>query len=77
VKSRSKYGKKFKSVLEINVDLYALKYLNTTEIMEILDDTKEAMKLTAHTTEAMIVKIYDTKNKQRKDDKIKKVGSTF
>jgi hypothetical protein len=24
-----------------------------------------------------IVKIYDTKNKQRKDDKIKKVGSTF
>jgi hypothetical protein len=45
--------------------------------MEILDDTKEAMKLTAHTTEAMIVKIYDTKNKQRKDDKIKKVGNTF
>jgi integrase len=66
-----------KKELGINVDLYALKYLNTTEIMEILDDTKEAMKLTAHTTEAMIVKIYDTKNKQRKDDKIKKVGSTF
>jgi integrase len=66
-----------KKELGINVDLYSLKYLNTTEIMEILDDTKEAMKLTAHTTEAMIVKIYDTKNKQRKDDKIKKVGSTF
>jgi integrase len=66
-----------KKELGINVDLYSLKYLNTTEIMEILDDTKEAMKLTAHTTEAMIVKIYDTKNKQRKDDKIKKVGNTF
>jgi integrase len=66
-----------KKELGIDVDLYALKYLNTTEIMDILDDAKEVTKLTAHTTEAMIVKIYDTKNKQRKDDKIKKVGSTF
>lgn len=70
-----------KEELGIDVDLYALKYLNTTEIMDKLDQeynpAKEVQKLTAHTTEAMIVKIYDTKNKQRKDDKIKKVGSTF
>lgn len=66
-----------KKELGINIDLYALKYLNTTEIMDKLDDAKEVTKLTAHTTEAMIVKIYDTKNKQRKDDKIKKVGNIF
>jgi integrase len=76
-KSRSKYGKVLKNPIEFNIDLYALKYLNTTEIMDILDNAKEVAKLTAHTTEAMIVKIYDTKNKQRKDDKIKKAGSTF
>lgn len=49
--------------------------------MEKLDDNtnpaEEVRLLTAHTTTAVIVNIYDTKNKTRRDNKIKKAGNLF
>ena len=67
--------------LGINVDLYTLKHLNTTEVMDKLDKLynpiKEVEKLTAHKDGAMIVQIYDKHNKSRKDNKIKTIGGTF
>lgn len=67
--------------LGINVDLYALKHLNTTELMDSLDGeaapAKEVVKLTGHTNTAMVVNIYDRRNKDRKDDKIKRAGKPF
>lgn len=75
------YNKKDTGCLHIDVDLYALKHLNTTEIMDALDKeynpAKDVQKLTGHTSEAMIIKIYDKNNKERKDDKIKRIGSNL
>lgn len=75
------YNKKDTGCLHIDVDLYTLKHLNTTEIMNALDKeynpAKDVQKLTGHTSEAMIIKIYDKNNKERKDDKIKRIGNNF
>lgn len=72
-----------KDKMGINVDLYSLKHLFITETMETLDKkynydpAKDLMKSTAHTTDAMIIKLYDTNNKQRKNDKIKTEAGSF
>jgi integrase len=60
----------------ITADFYSLKHLNTTEIVDRLDE-QAAADLNAHTSTAMVVKIYDTKQKERKSDKIKKVNNPF
>lgn len=69
-----------KEKLGINVDLYSLKHLNTTEVMDELDKlynpAKDVAKMNAH-NEAMIISIYDKGNKERKDDKIKKLKNSF
>jgi integrase len=81
VKSRSKKGGKISTGLQLNIDLYTLKHLNTTELMDKLDKeynpAKDVKELTAHKEEAMIVKIYDVHNKERKDEKVKRIGGRF
>lgn len=63
--------------LGIDCDWYSLKFLNTTQSMDVLENEREVMQQTGHTSTAMIVKIYDTKNKQRKDDKLKRIANNF
>lgn len=85
MKSTDPFGRRWrrhvKVKLGINVDLYSLKHLNTTELMDRLDKdynpAKDVQKLTGHTSETMIAKVYDMNFKGRKDDKIKKAGRGF
>jgi integrase len=81
VRSRSKKGGKISTGLELDIDLYTLKHLNTTELMDKLDKeynpAPDVAGLTSHKSEAMIVKIYDVKNKDRKNEKVKRIGGTF
>ena len=57
--------------------------MNTTESMDRLvemynyDPAKNVANMNGHRSTAMVVKIYDTKNKKRKDDRIKGLGNTF
>jgi integrase len=46
----------------ISADFYSLKHLHTTETVDLLGE-KEAAKHNAHTTTAMVVKIYDVNGK--------------
>lgn len=76
-----RWKRHIKDKLKININLYSLKHLNTTEISDQLDKlynpAEDVQKLTGHTTTAMIVQIYDQHNKSRKDNKIKTIGGTF
>lgn len=75
-----RWKKHVKDKLGINVNLYSLKHLNTTEVMDELDKfynpAKDVAKMNAH-NEAMVISIYDVKNKVRKDSKIKAVTNKF
>lgn len=79
-KTRAKILEEQKQGLKFNIDLYTLKHLNTTEVMDELDKfynpAKDVAKMNAH-NEAMVISIYDTKNKGRKDEKIKSVNNKF
>jgi integrase len=50
-----------KKELKIKKDFYSLKHLHTTEVVDILGSTKEIAEHNAHTSEAMVVNIYDAK----------------
>lgn len=65
-----------KSALNIQIDFYSLKHLNTTEVVDALDE-QAAARLNAHTSTAMVVDIYDVRQKQRKHDRLKDVGNNF
>lgn len=62
--------------LNITADLYSLKHLNTTEVVDALDE-QAAATLNSHTSTAMVVSIYDVKNKKRNIEKIKKVSNSL
>lgn len=71
-----------KTGLGIDVDFYGLKHLNTSEVVDnvseaIIQAQKEAAKLNSHTTPQMVMTVYDTKNKIRKDEHIKSVRNEF
>jgi integrase len=72
-----------KKKLGIKADFYSLKHLNTTETMDHLNymaagrAEDEMARFNGHTSSAMVVKIYDVKNKARKDELIKKVSNSF
>jgi integrase len=76
-----RWKRHIKEGLKLNIDLYTLKHLNTTELMDKLDKeynpVPDVAGLTSHKSEAMIVKIYDVKNKDRKNEKVKRIGGTF
>ncbi len=60
----------------IKANFYRLKHLNTTEIVDHLDELAAA-QMNGHTTTAMVRKIYDTKQQQRQHEKIKTVNNPF
>lgn len=65
-----------KQDLGIDVDFYALKHLNTSEVVDALDE-RAAADLNAHTSTAMVVSIYDVKQKSRQHNRLKDVGNSF
>lgn len=65
-----------KTKLNLDVNIYLLKHTHTTEVVDILDE-EAAAKMNGHTTTAMVKKVYDLKNKWRKDDKIKRLPIKF
>lgn len=62
--------------LGIDIDFYSLKHLNTSEVVDALDE-QAAAELNAHTSTAMVVNIYDVKQKDRQHERLKKVNNTF
>jgi hypothetical protein len=65
-----------KEALKIPIDFYSLKHLNTAEVVDALDEAAAA-KLNAHTSTAMVVSIYDVKQKDRQHNRLKDVGNNF
>lgn len=65
-------GKKTK----IEATFYSLKFLNTTETVDLLNE-QAAAEMNGHTSTAMVVKIYDTKQESRQAEKLKKVNNPF
>jgi site-specific recombinase XerC len=70
------WKKLVKDDLGIDVDPYSLKYSNTTETAEIAGDEAAAAQ-NAHTTTAMVVKIYDVGRDAREHERLKKVNNPF
>jgi integrase len=75
---------KSKNGLGINVDFYKLKHLNSTQTIDQLQmelNLRESQRLAAqqngHTSEAMVVKIYDVNNPARRHEQLKKVNNKF
>lgn len=73
-----------KKALGIQADLYSLKHLHSTEVVDILetdqlasDATAQAAAHNSHTSEAMVVKIYDVHRKKREHNKVKGLGNSF
>lgn len=65
-----------KKKLKINVDLYSLKHLNTTEISDMYSQ-EVAAAINSHTSTAMVRSIYDVNAKSRELEKLKKIGNSF
>jgi integrase len=66
--------------MKIDSDFYKLKHLHTTEVLDIMEREEQGNQRTAlndiaewnsHTSDAMVVKIYDTKQEQRRHKKVK------
>jgi len=72
----SYWRREVKEVLGIKQDLYSLKHLNTSEVVDALDD-QAAAALNGHTSTAMVVQIYDVKRKDREHERLKNVGNPF
>jgi integrase len=73
----SRYWKKYvKKDLGVKANFYRLKHLNTSEVVDALDE-QAAATLNGHTTTAMVVNIYDGKQKQRQHDRLKKITNKF
>jgi integrase len=65
-----------KNKLGIDADLYSLKHLNSTEIVDLLS-VEDAAHLNSHTSTDMVAKIYDIKRYDRKHERLKQVGNKF
>ena len=72
----TRWQKLVKKELGIPVDFYSLKHLNTSEVVDALDE-KAAADLNSHTSTAMVIGIYDVKQAKRKHDKLKGVANKF
>jgi integrase len=65
-----------KKALGIKADFYSLKHANTSEVVDLLSD-EDAAKLNSHKGTGMVVKIYDTKRKDRQTERLKKINNKF
>lgn len=78
----TRYWKRFikddidKGGLGIDIDFYSLKHLNTTEVVDRLDE-QAAAALNAHTSKAMVVNIYDVRQRDRQHNRLKEVNNPF
>jgi integrase len=70
--------------LGINIDFYSLKHLHTTEVLDYIqadpgtiDPEKAIAEHNSHTSKAMVVSIYDVKQKERQHRKIKEINNPF
>lgn len=73
----TRYWKRYvKEPLSITADFYSLKHLHTSEIVDALDE-KAAAHMNAHTSTAMVVNIYDVKQKDRQHNRLKDVSNGF
>lgn len=71
-----RWQKWVKEPLQIKADFYSLKHLNTTETVSLLSE-QDAAKMNAHTSTAMVVKIYDTRQEERQHERLKKLENCF
>lgn len=62
--------------LKIQVDLYSLKHLNTTETVGLVGE-KAAAQQNAHNTTAMVISTYDVHRAGRQHDILKSVNNKF
>lgn len=62
--------------LDIQVDFYSLKHLNTTELVDQFDEEAAAAQ-DGHTSTAMVKSIYDVKHLSRQHDRLKKADNAF
>lgn len=65
-----------KKKLGITADLYSNKHLRSTNISEKLG-TKTAAELNSHTSESMVINIYDTAYNKRKLERLKNIEDAF
>lgn len=70
------WKKLVKDELGIDADFYSLKHSNSTETAQLAGDEAAAAQ-NAHTTTAMVVKIYDVGRDAREHDRLKKVNNPF
>jgi integrase len=73
-----------KKPFDIDINFYRLKALNTTETIDHLQEelnlsesTKLAARQNGHTSDAMVVNIYDVKRADREHEQLKKVPNKF
>ncbi len=65
-----------KTGLGINIDLYSLKHLNTSETVDQIGD-KGAAGQNAHTSTQMVATVYDVRRVDREHEQRKKVNNKF
>lgn len=65
-----------KKKIGITADFYSLKHLHTTEVVDMLDEN-EAAKHNEHTSNAMVIGIYDVRGENRKHNKVKTLKNKF
>lgn len=73
-----------KDKLEITADLYSLRHLNLTEMMDLLSDSSDILRAqeiviesSSHTTTKMLDSVYDVRSQIRKDKRLKVLANKF
>lgn len=84
IQTARRWKRHIKEKLGVTADLYSLKHLNMTEVMDELSAIgdiesakEETILLSSHTDSKMLDNVYDIKSRQRKGDRIKKVRNKF
>jgi integrase len=78
-----RWRRHIKNALDVESRFYDLKHLHTTEVIDLITEeiekeaVREAANHNSHTSEAMVIKIYDVKQVQRKHNKVKKAANSF
>lgn len=71
-----RWKKLVKEGLGISEDLYSLKHLNSTEIVDLLS-TEDAAHMNSHASTDMVAKVYDIRRNDRQHERLKKVDNKF
>jgi hypothetical protein len=71
-----RWKKYVKGGMGITADFYSLKHLNLDETAEALS-IEDAAKMAAHTTPVITMEVYAIGEKERQDQRLKKVRNPF